>query len=82
MVHPGRSTEPVSAQAPREEGRRGRPGVPGIRSSPSCPAPQVRAPAVDSSRAADQMGITRGREADHSVLRGPSWLRKEVTSTL
>lgn len=36
-------------------------------------------PAGDSSRAADQMGITRGREADHSVPRGPSWLRKEVT---
>lgn len=44
--------------------------------------PRFGRPAVDSSQAADQMGITRGREADHSVLRGPSWLRKEVTSAL
>ncbi|XDC50303.1 hypothetical protein R6Z07M_001485 [Ovis aries] len=47
------------------EGRRGRPGGLGIRSSPRCPGPPgSRGSAVDSSQAADQMGIirrTRGR---------------------
>lgn len=59
----GRRTEQVSAQAQRErgrEGKRGRPGGLEIRSSPRCPDPPgLHAPAVSSSQAADQMGITR-----------------------
>lgn len=53
-----------------------------IRSSPRRLAPGSHPLAVDGSRAADPMGITGGQEADHSVQRGPSRLRKEVTSAL
>lgn len=63
MVRPGpphRAGLRTGSEGAREEGRRGRPGGLGIRSSPRCPGPPgSRGPAVRSSQAADQMGITR-----------------------